>query len=53
MVGVHQKAVGSYLVQGTYLGCRFHPQVGHLQEAPEGEDLKKKTVWGEILSRGK
>ena len=30
---VHQKVAGSIPGQSTYLGCRFSPQLGHIQEA--------------------
>ena len=30
---MHQKAAGSILGQGTYSGCGFDPQLGHVQEA--------------------
>ena len=29
---IHQKAAGSILSQGTYLGCGFKPRLGHVQE---------------------
>ena len=32
---VHQKAAGSIPSQGTYLDCRFDPQVKHVWEATD------------------
>ena len=41
----HQKVVGSIPHHGTYLGCRFDPQLGHIREAIDQYfSLSKKLI---------